>query len=156
MKETSVTQHTSTTSLTILRDEVSMLEHELRRAKTENAVLLESLQRAEKLVYGSSLSGSAPHEAAENAPNHRWVSSTRPLNLNPYAGHHAAVMARAGPASASAAGAGASRAKKGKSVSRNTYTLTRSSPAAPATSATKRRAAAAASTPNWGANLPSR
>lgn len=120
-------------------------------------MLLESLQRAEKLVYGSSFSGSGSH-GAENAPNAPWDPSTRPENpnSNPYAGHHAAVLDRVGPASAPAAGA--SKAKKGKSVARNTFTLTRSSTAVPArgNSATTKRRAAAAPTPNWGANLPSR
>ena len=49
-----MTHTTAATTVQIARDEISMLEHELARVKEDNYALQRSLQRAEKLVYGTS------------------------------------------------------------------------------------------------------
>jgi hypothetical protein len=50
--EIDVTQAATTTQLQIAREEVAMLEHELHRAKDENAGLRRALGSADRLVYG--------------------------------------------------------------------------------------------------------
>lgn len=137
-----MTQNTSTTTLTIMRDEISMLEHELHRQKTENAVLMESLQRAEKLVYGQSFS---TKENIQSAPN---VPSASPQARNPYLGHHAGIVGSKPVAAAS--GVRPRRPSKLNVVARNTNTqLLRQ------TVVTKRKKVPV-SGPSWGGNLPSR
>ena len=145
-----------------------MLEHELRRLRTENAVLLESLQRAEKLVYGQSFLGAGGSD--ENRQPNGGVGPRWDTNPNPYAGHHQATS-RLGAALADRKNAGGRTAAPGTKrslVRRVAQVNSRNSSGAGVAAATKVRGVKALGpsvggtggkelpAPMWGANLPSR
>lgn len=64
------------TSLRISRDEVAMLEHQLRRVEEENAELKSELQRSDRLVYGTKMNHTVNNVGFAERENTNMLNTT--------------------------------------------------------------------------------
>lgn len=91
-KESELSIAAAETSLQIARDEVGMLEFELKRVRNENAALKQELYRADKLIFGVSQHDhqQTPRTCTTNIEN--AIPRNTPLPDYPLSQQHSAVI----------------------------------------------------------------